>query len=59
MLNEDKFIDFNEEHLLNMWLISIILDVLNEDKSIDFKGEHIINIYMYIVFIYIILSFYI
>ena len=40
VLNEDKSIDFKEEHSLNMALISLTLVVLNEDKSIELKEKH-------------------
>ena len=40
VLNEDKYIDFKDEHQENILLILVTLLVLNEDKSIDFKDEH-------------------
>ena len=44
VLNEDKSIDFKEEHPLNICDILLTLVVLNEDKSIDSKEEHPSNI---------------
>ena len=40
VLNEDKSIEFKEEHSENIQLILLTLIVLNEDKSIDCKEEH-------------------
>ena len=37
LVNEDKFIDFKEEHPENMKRILLIFVVLNEDKFIDSK----------------------